>query len=144
MIPFHTSTLPTLPVHARAKRDELIKAKATADGYYVKQAIENTIDSKDAYEYISEALPEISWNKLDLKGDKLARATPLEAIFETPGHVIVKRADWNEEWINEIIRFDGSGDGHDDQVDNLSAGYAMLVAGNNVSDDIPRRHGGIA
>ena len=118
------------------KRDELIKAKATADGYYVKQAIENTIDSKDAYEYISEALPEISWNKLDLKGDKLARATPLEAIFETPGHVIVKRADWNEEWLNEIIRFDGSGDGHDDQVDNLSAGYAMLVAGNNVSDDI--------
>lgn len=118
------------------KRDALIKAKAQSDGCYVKQAIENTIDSKDAYEYISSALPEISWHKLDLKGDKLARATPLEAIFETPGHVIVKRADWNEDWINEIIRFDGSGDGHDDQVDNLSAGYAMLVAGNNVSDEI--------
>lgn len=118
------------------KRDALIKVKAQADGCYVKQAIENTIDSKDAYEYISSALPEISWNKLDLKGDKLSRVTPLESIFETPGHVIVKRADWNEDWINEIIRFDGSGDGHDDQVDNLSAGYAMMVSGNNVSDDI--------
>ena len=37
------------------------------------------------------------------------------------------RGDWNEDWLEEILRFDGSGDGHDDQVDNLSAGYIMLM-----------------
>ena len=109
------------------KRDSLMKAKALADGYYVKQGIENTIDSKDAFEYVSKAIPEVSWNKLEIRGDKGSRATPLEAIFQTPGHVIVKRADWNDDWLNEIIRFDGTGRDHDDQVDNLSAGYEFLV-----------------
>lgn len=109
------------------KRDNLMKAKALADGYYVKQAIENTIDSKDAYEYVSKAIPEVSWNKLDIRGDKGSRATPLEAIFQTKGHVIVKRAEWNDDWLNEVIRFDGTGREHDDQVDNLSAGYEFLV-----------------
>ena len=61
------------------KRDELIKETARKDGVYVKQAIENTIDSKDAYEYISDAIQELSWNKLSVKGDKAARATPLES-----------------------------------------------------------------
>ena len=111
------------------KRDELIKETARKDGVYVKQAIENTIDSKDAYEYISDAIQEISWTKLSVKGDKAARATPLESIFETPGHVIVQRGEWNDDWINELLQFDGTGRHHDDQVDNLSAGYAYLVAG---------------
>lgn len=119
------------------KRDQLIKTKALADGVYVKQAIENTIDSKDAYEYISRAMPELSWVKITDKGDKAVRATPLEAIFATPGHVIVQRAPWNDDWISEIIRFDGSGQDHDDQVDNLSAGYALLI-GDGLFDDAVR------
>ncbi len=117
------------------KRDELIKETARKDGVYVKQAIENTIDSKDAYEYISDAIPEISWNKLSVKGDKAARATPLESIFETPGHVIVQRGDWNDDWLNELLQFDGTGKHHDDQVDNLSAGYEMLVGSGVVIDE---------
>jgi predicted phage terminase large subunit-like protein len=117
-----------------SKRDDIIKSRAMSDGYYVKQAIENTIDSKDAYEYISKALPGISWTKLTIKGDKAARATPLEKIFEAPGHVIVKRGDWNDEWITEVLRFDGTGKDHDDQVDNLSAGYSFLVGDKTTFD----------
>jgi predicted phage terminase large subunit-like protein len=117
------------------KRDLIIKKSALSDGAYVRQAVENTIDSKDAYEYISAALPEISWTKINGKGDKAARATPLEAIFATPGHVIVQKASWNDDWVDELMRFDGGGQDHDDQVDNLSAGYALLVAGASRFDE---------
>lgn len=112
------------------ERDKIIKITAQTDGSYVRQGIENTIDSKDAFEYIARAIPEVSWEKLEIRGDKGARATPLEAIFACPGHVHVMRADWNDSWIDEILRFDGSGNDHDDQVDNLSAGYQYLVAEN--------------
>ena len=110
------------------KRDKMIKSKVVADGVYIEQVVENTIDSKDAYEYLCEAMPEISWKKHSVKGDKGARATPLEAIFEAPGHVVVQRAEWNEAWLNEILRFDGTGQEHDDQVDNLSAGYEHQIS----------------
>ena len=118
-----------------AQRDRLIKARALADDVYVEQCVENTIDSKDAFEYLQKAMPEIRWKKLDVRGDKGSRANPLEAIFEAPGHVIVKRADWNDAWLDEILRFDGTGREHDDQVDNLSAGYEHLVAGGAGFDD---------
>jgi predicted phage terminase large subunit-like protein len=117
------------------KRDQLIRSKVLSDGIYVRQAIENTIDSKDAYAYISSAMPEFSWTTIDARGDKGSRATPLEAIFATPGHVIAKKGEWNDEWISEIMRFDGSGQDHDDQVDNLSAGYSLLVGAASWIDD---------
>lgn len=109
------------------ERDRMVKSKADGDGVYIDQVIENTLDSKDVYEYIKKAMPENKWEKLEIRGDKGARATPLESIFETPGHVIVKRGEWNDAWLNEILRFDGTGREHDDQVDNLSAGYQYLV-----------------
>lgn len=118
-----------------SERDKVIKITAETDGYYVRQGIENTIDSKDAFEYIQRSIPEITWEKLEIKGDKAARATPLEAIFACPGHVHVKRGDWNEDWLDEIMRFDGRGKDHDDQVDNLSAGYQFLVNSSRLFSD---------
>ena len=44
-------------------------------------------------------------------------------MFEAENHVHVQRAAWNDDWIDELLRFDGTGKDHDDQVDNLSAGY---------------------
>jgi phage terminase large subunit-like protein len=105
-------------------RDKLLKSWAQADGPFVKQAIEDSLDAKDAFDYISSALPEISWSKISIAGgDKFARATPLEVIFGTPGHVHVARGEWNEDWIDEVIHFDGHGEQHDDMIDNMSAGY---------------------
>ena len=109
------------------RRDALIKMYSKKAGRFVKHAIENSIESKDAYEYIKSAIPDYSWQLVNLKGDKTVRATPLEPIFEAPGHVHVLRGEWNDDWLDEIIKFDGLGNTHDDQVDNLSAGYALLV-----------------
>jgi phage terminase large subunit-like protein len=114
-----------------AERDAKIKALVNSDGAYIKQAVETSLDAKDAYQYLKSAMTEISWNGVSLagKGDKGARATPLEAIFNCPGHVHVKRADWNNDWVTELMSFDGTGKAHDDQVDNLSLGYYLAVGG---------------
>lgn len=112
------------------KRDQFIKAIVKSDGMYVKQAIENSIDSKDAYDYIVKAMPENSWVQINVPGDKLVKATPLEPIFEAPGHVhLPEGAGWIEDWLDELLKFDGLGDFHDDQIDNISAGYHQLIGG---------------
>lgn len=118
-----------------AERDAKIRSIVKSDSVFVRQALEVSMDAKDAYDYLTRAVPETSWNKISLagKGDKGARATPLEAIFACPGHVHVRRADWNNDWIDEIIRFDGLGKNHDDQVDNLSSGYIFQIAGSTIS-----------
>jgi len=113
---------------AATKRDAEIKRICDMDGKFVKQAVENSIDAKDAYDYIISSMPDISWTKINITGgDKTVRATPLEPIFEAIGHVHVVRGEWNDAWLDEISRFNGTGDSHDDQVDNISAGYIMLV-----------------
>lgn len=120
---------------AAGKRDAFIRQHAAKDGQFVRQVVESSLDSKDAFHYLREAMPEISWNRIGLSGDKQVRATPLEPIFEAPGHVIVARGDWNDAWLDEVLRFDGSGDMHDDQVDNLSSGHAYLVSGRRMRDN---------
>jgi predicted phage terminase large subunit-like protein len=116
-----------------AVRDEKIKAIAMADSAYVRQGVEVSQDSKDACEYLRKSMPDISWNAINLagKGDKGTRATPLEPIFAAYGHVHVRRADWNNDWISELMVFDGLGNAHDDQVDNMSAGYIYLMGGSS-------------
>ena len=109
------------------KRDAFIRVHTQKAGKFVKHGIENSIESKDAYDYIVKAIPEYSFTSIPIKGDKTVRITPLEPIFEAPGHVHLIRGDWNDEWLDEIIKFDGTDSGHDDQVDNLSAGYEMLI-----------------
>jgi predicted phage terminase large subunit-like protein len=112
------------------KRDAFIKRVLEKDGTHVRAAVERSLDSKDAYEYLKKALPQFSFSQVSISsGDKSVRATPLEPIFEAPGHVHVlltgneKQDAWIEDWIEELSNFDGSGKQHDDQVDNLSAAY---------------------
>jgi len=120
-----------------AERDDLMRMVMTADGKHVRQAVENSIESKDAYEYLCRAMQGYALDQVPImgKGDKLTRATPLEPIFETRGHVHVQEGEWNEDWINEIIRFDGLGKTHDDQVDNLTAGYIYLGGGTSITSE---------
>ncbi len=110
-----------------AKRDPIIQTIARSDGAYVRQALGYSLDAKDAFDYLRAALPEISWTEVLEEGDKGARATPLEAIFAAPYHVHAKKGDWNGDWVDELLRFDGTGKDHDDQVDNLSAGYQLQI-----------------
>lgn len=106
----------------------MIKSTARMDGPYITMGVEVSVDAKDAAEYLRSALTEISFKEIQTAGDKGARATPLETIFATPGHVHVQRStDWNDVWLDEVLRFDGLGKDHDDMVDNITAGYILLV-----------------
>ena len=118
-----------------AKRDPEIKLIANIDGVYIKQYVENSLDNKDAFHYLQSSLPEVSWSKLDIPFDKGIRATPLEPIFAAPGHVHILRADWNNVLITEVMAFDGTGKEHDDQIDNLSAGYIAFMSNSTVFDN---------
>lgn len=108
-------------------RDMMIQSTARMDGPYVTMGVEVSLDAKDAAEYLKAALSDISFKEIQTSGDKGARATPLEVIFATPGHVHVQRADWNDAWLDEVLRFDGLGNDHDDMVDNITAGYILLM-----------------
>jgi phage terminase large subunit-like protein len=115
-------------------RDKKIKETAHMDGRFTKQAIEISSDSRDAYDYLKEAVKDYAWHKVEIagKGDKVVRATPLEPIFAAKGHVHLKRGEWNADWLDEVMNFDGSGGFHDEAIDNMTAGYLMLGPSSSV------------
>lgn len=117
------------------ERDNAIRATVFGDGVFVKQYVETSLDSKDAYDYLTTTLKEFSFSEVKLKGDKVTRATPLEPIFAAPGHVKILRGDWNDEWVAELLSFDGTETTHDDQVDNLSSGYLVQIASGKLIDE---------
>jgi len=55
-------------------------------------------------------------------GSKLDRARPVSAFAES-GHLILKSALWNEDFLQEINAFTGDNKLHDDQVDALSGAW---------------------
>lgn len=58
-------------------------------------------------------------------GSKLDMARPLSAQVEA-GAVSLIRAGWNDDLLREMESFDGTGSGHDDQVDAVSGAFAKL------------------
>lgn len=110
-------------------RDTMIRAVTDKDGHYVTQAIEQSLDSVD----FTKVLREVLRGKYGVRGistkgfgDKVARMTPVVPIFEA-GNVHILRAPWNADWINELDQFPAGA--HDDQVDNISAGYIYYNSG---------------
>lgn len=113
--------------HFRGKsteRDNLVRAVSEKDGAGVGIAVENSVDSKDAVSQLREVLNgKRVVIPLDIGIDKVARAGYVEPIFEA-GHVHLLRAEWNRDWIEEFTAFPGGK--HDDQVDNVTAGWQLL------------------
>lgn len=104
------------------KRDAQIVAATEADGNYVKVGIENTIDSRDAFNHLSYLL----FGRrvvvgIKGKGDKVVRASALEPIFEAGEVYVPDGATWLNAWLDELTSFPNGR--HDDMVDNLSAGF---------------------
>lgn len=107
------------------ERDSFISQISEKDGYEVDFLVESSVDAKDAVELLRSILRgKRTINSIRPKGDKVVRASPMEAIFEA-GNVHILRADWNYEWLAEIKSFPRGK--HDDQIDNLSAGYEFAV-----------------
>lgn len=111
------------------ERDNLIRATIDKDGAAVTHAVENSLDSKDAVSTMQAIMNgRAVIRPLNIRYDKIARAGYIEPIFEG-GNVHVYRADWNLDWLTEIKEFPGGK--HDDQVDNLTAGYFLCCETNN-------------
>lgn len=106
------------------ERDKFINLLSEKDGQSVPIAVEESIDSKDSVTTLRNVLlGRRTVMGLKLKGDKVARMSPVEPIFEA-GHVHVLKGDWNYDWYNELKEFPNGK--HDDQCDNISAGYALM------------------
>ena len=64
------------------KRDDKIVEIAKTDGVNVKIGVENSLDAKDAGEYLKQRLSGIrSVQVINCKGDKVQRCSPIEPIF---------------------------------------------------------------
>lgn len=109
------------------ERDMFIRSVAEKDGQGVTIAVENSIESKDAYNNMVNIFNGRRIVKpIPIKGDKIARISYVEPIFEA-GNVHIYGAPWNLDWLMELREFPSGK--HDDQVDNLSAGYQLCCQG---------------
>ena len=105
-------------------RDTRIVAITESDGPHIGIAVENTVDAKDAVGTLQKILEgKKSVTPIEISSDKIIRAYPLEAIFKAGNVHVLENVPWLHEWIAEIAAFPSGK--HDDQVDNLSAGYQL-------------------
>lgn len=110
------------------ERNNFIRMVSEKDGAGVTIAVENSIESKDALtemQYIMNGRRVV--RGINLRGDKVARMSFVEPIFEG-GNVHILAGGWNLDWFKEVKEFPSGK--HDDSVDNLSAGYALCCQGN--------------
>lgn len=104
------------------QRNKIIIGTTIADGF-IRSGIEAFGPYKDAYTEIRDILRGVrTVEKMQLSGDKVAKASPLEPIFEA-GNVYLRRADWNDPFLHVVKEFPGGA--HDDDVDAMGVGYGM-------------------
>lgn len=110
------------------ERDKKMKARMALDDPTAVQVIESSLDSKDAFHYIQlqNLGRTVEPFNMGAFGDKFVRVLPAIPSFEAKGHVHVLEADWNEDWLDFIVEFDGLGKKHDDPVDNISCAWHFL------------------
>jgi predicted phage terminase large subunit-like protein len=107
------------------KRDNQILNITASDGPYTEVAIESSLDSKDAFKTLQNILiGQRVVKSIRTKGDKVVRTAPLEPIFEAGDVYVPEGVTWLNSWIDELQAFPVGA--HDDQVDNLSAGFAYF------------------
>jgi len=101
------------------QRNRIIKTIAIGDGPNVPAWFEVVAGYKDLYTQMGQLLGEINTPVYPYypsgKGDKVARASVMEAPFET-GRVFIKEAEWNAQWKTRIAEFPS---GKKDEVDSL-------------------------
>jgi len=108
--------------------ERTILQTAKADGKGCDIAIEQEPGSsgKAVIEhYQTKILSEFTMRGVKSTGSKLDRARPASAYAEG-GHIILKQAAWNTDFLSEVSAFTGSNKIHDDQVDTLSGAYDIL------------------
>jgi predicted phage terminase large subunit-like protein len=108
------------------QRDARILNTTERDGPFVKIGIENSVDSRDAFNALrSLLLGRRIVEPIQCRGDKVVRASALEPIFEAGDIYAAEGAPWFPYWKEELGDFPNGA--HDDMVDNLTAGYAYCA-----------------
>lgn len=112
------------------ERDNFIRSVAEKDGVGVTIAVENSIESKDALSHLQFIFNGRRIVRgVTCKGDKVSRISYVEPSFDG-GNVHILSGGWNLDWFAEIKEFPSGK--HDDQVDNISAGYELCCRSNGV------------
>jgi predicted phage terminase large subunit-like protein len=108
------------------ERDTALKNTATRDGRGVKISLPQDPGQagKTQVLYLTRNLAGFPVTSSPESGDKITRAEPLAAQINV-GNVMMLRAPWNDELINEMRMFPNGV--HDDQVDALSRSFGELI-----------------
>jgi len=107
------------------KRNRTILDTAINDGDGVQVGIEGFVGYKDAYTTLKAILKGIrSVRKMNLPGDKVTKAAPIEIAMENR-NVFFMKAPWNEEVKKELTYFPSGN--HDDDADAFSVAANMGV-----------------
>jgi len=109
------------------ERDTAIINTAGRDGRATKQSIPQDPGQagKTQVLYLTRQLAGFKVHTSPETGDKITRAEPLAAQINV-GNVLMLKASWNDELINEMRMFPNGS--HDDQIDSLSRAFAELIA----------------
>jgi predicted phage terminase large subunit-like protein len=108
------------------KRDAFIKATVQGDGHGVKQSLPQDPGAAGKVQ-VSAFATLLAGYQLHFSpetGDKVVRARPFASQVNA-GNVVMLRAPWNREFIEELRPFPNGL--HDDQVDGASRAYAGLL-----------------
>ena len=110
------------------QRDTWIRNTAEMDGVRVPIALEQEpgASGKSQLEYlVRNVLPGFRVKGFRPTGDKVTRAGPFASQVDV-GNVALVRGPWLGAYLDELEAFDGSGAGHDDQVDASSGAFGFL------------------
>jgi predicted phage terminase large subunit-like protein len=110
-----------------AKRDQLIKATASADGFGLMQSLPQDPGQagKGQVAALTAMLAGHVVHASPETGDKIVRSRPF-ASQVNQGNVVMLRGPWNTEFIDELKTFPNGL--NDDQVDAASRAYAALIS----------------
>lgn len=109
-------------------RDAALKNTAVRDGKAVRISLPQDPGQagKTQALYLTRMLAGYPVHSSPESGDKVTRAEPLAAQINV-GNVLMLKAPWNDELINEMRMFPNGA--HDDQVDGLSRAFEALMGG---------------
>lgn len=110
------------------QRDVWIRNTAEMDGVAIPIIVEQEpgASGKSQLEYlVTNVLSGFRVTGERAMGKKAARAGPFASQVDV-GNVSLLRGTWNVPFLDELESFDGSGTGHDDQVDAVSGAFKHL------------------
>ncbi len=106
------------------------RIKVIAEAEKILVGVEAVGGFKTSFANLREVVsPEVVIHECGVDADKLTRALPWIGLAEA-GKVFLVRGDWNIPFIKEASEFPSGS--HDDQVDGISGGYALLKGAKRV------------